>query len=120
MSYFPIPLDDSGIPSYIIFNLYSSHLNVLIFSGPLPRFLLNLPEDSKDRRPIPCETTLNLDTGEAFRAKTLPGPVTEGFDFPQIRRSLLGRKARFGYCAGYDKMKYPTAVVKLDLQVREA
>ena len=43
--------------------------------------------------------------------------MTEGFDFPQIRQSLLGRKARFGYCAGYDEMDCPTAVVKLDLQV---
>lgn len=64
-------------------------------------------------------TTLNLDTGEVSRAKLLPESITEGFEFPQIRQSLLGRKTRFGYCAGYNEMK-PNAVIKFDLQVRGA
>ncbi|CAM9860002.1 unnamed protein product, partial [Ascophyllum nodosum] len=61
-------------------------------------------------------TTLNLDTGEASPAKLLPRPMTEGYDFPQVRNSQLGRNDRFGYCVGFDSNHYPKAVVKVDLQ----
>ena len=69
------------------------------------------------QRTDPHVTTLNLDTGEASPAKLLPRPMTEGYDFPQVRNSRLGRNDRFGYCVGFDSNHYPKAVVKVDLQV---
>lgn len=72
-----------------------------------------------DRLAQPYTTTLNLDKGTASRKNLLPLPPTESMDFPQIRRSLVGRKNRFGYCAVFDTPGHPTAVVKLNLQARE-
>ncbi|CAN0297467.1 unnamed protein product [Laminaria digitata] len=66
----------------------------------------------------PHTTTLNLDTGKASRASLLPLPPTEGMDFPQLRRTLVGRKNRFGYCTAFDLAGFPTSVVKLNLQAR--
>lgn len=80
----------------------------------LVRFCLDPP----DRMPQPHTNTLNLDTGKASRASLLPLPPKEGLDFPQLRRSLVGRKNRFGYVTGFDWEGLPSAVVKLDLQAR--
>ncbi|CAN0275331.1 unnamed protein product [Ascophyllum nodosum] len=70
---------------------------------------------STGRLPQPHTNTLNLDTGKASMLNILPQPPTEGLDFPQLRRSLVGRKNRFGYFTGFDMEEYPTKVVKLDL-----
>lgn len=65
----------------------------------------------------PHTTTLDLETGKATRVSVVPMPPTSGLDFPQLRRSLVGRKNRFGYATSFDAEGIPTAVVKLDLQV---
>ncbi|CAM9253945.1 unnamed protein product, partial [Scytosiphon promiscuus] len=66
--------------------------------------------------PQPHMNTLCLSTGKATRASLMPQPPKEGLDFPQLRRSLVGKKNRFGYFTGFDNQGSPTAVVKLDLQ----
>lgn len=74
----------------------------------------------KGRLPQPYTNTLNLETGKASRVNLLPQPPTEGLDFPQLRRSLLGRKNRFGYFTGFGWDSYPNSLVKLDLNVSVA
>lgn len=60
---------------------------------PWPPSPLPLPADQHAR---PYTTTLNLETGKATRACIVPQsePLTEGLDFPQVRKSLVGRKNR--------------------------
>lgn len=67
-------------------------------------------------------TTLNLDTGNVTRASVLPvssRTSSTGVEFPQVRRSLVGMKTRFGYCGGLDNKGNMTSEIKFDLQVRE-
>ncbi|CAM9134879.1 unnamed protein product [Pylaiella littoralis] len=71
---------------------------------------------SPDGKPQPYTSTLNLDTGKATRASVLPQPPKEGLDFPQLRRTLVGRKNRFGYFTGFDDTGMPSALVKVDLE----
>ena len=90
---------------------------MMVFKTPRRPLLLLRPVLPASM-PQPHTTTLNLATGTASRASLLPLPPTEGLDFPQLRRSLVGRKNRFGYCTAFDRAGFPTAVVKLDLQAR--
>lgn len=75
---------------------------------------------SKDGLPFLHTVILNLNTGEVTRQSVLPAskPFSEGMDFPQLRRSLVGRKNRFGYCTTFNSMADAVAEVKVDLQVR--
>lgn len=43
--------------------------------------------------------------------------VLEAVDFPQLRRSLVGRKNRYGYATLFSSGDHPVGVMKLDLQV---
>eukprot|EP00903_Cladosiphon_okamuranus_P013500 g12574.t1 len=81
-----------------------------------PNELINQKEQPPGRLPQPHTTTLNLDTGKATRACIIPQPPKEGLDFPQLRKTLVGKKNRFGFFAGFDLKGLPTALVKLDLQ----
>ncbi|CAM9454562.1 unnamed protein product [Ectocarpus sp. 6 AP-2014] len=72
----------------------------------------------QDELAILHTVTLNLDTGEVTRESVLPSSRTlsEGMDFPQLRRSLVGRKNRFGYCTVMDMKGDAIAEAKIDLQ----
>ncbi|CAN0496759.1 unnamed protein product, partial [Ectocarpus sp. 8 AP-2014] len=71
-----------------------------------------------DQHGRPYTTTLDLETGKATRACLVPRsqPPTEGLDFPQIRKSLVGRKNRYGYFIAFDAGGLAAALVKIDLQ----
>ncbi|CAM9960416.1 unnamed protein product [Ectocarpus sp. 6 AP-2014] len=75
-------------------------------------------ETTPDQHARPYTTTLNLETSKATRACLVPQsqPPTEGLDFPQIRKSLVGRKNRYGYFIAFDAGGLAAALVKIDLQ----
>lgn len=86
-------------------------------------FDINFNSPDEDATPetmsTPCTSTLDLTTGEATQKNLLPplkDGVLESIDFPQIRRSLVGRKNRFSYCCAFDSKNGPVAVVKIDLE----
>ncbi|CAB1111477.1 unnamed protein product [Ectocarpus sp. CCAP 1310/34] len=71
----------------------------------------------QDSLPFLHTVILKLDTGEVIRHSVLPEkPFVEGMDFPQLRRSLVGRKNRFGYCTTFNSKGDAAAEVKVDLQ----
>ncbi|CAN0066039.1 unnamed protein product, partial [Ectocarpus sp. 8 AP-2014] len=71
----------------------------------------------QDSLPFLHTVILNLDTGEVIRHSVLPEkPFSEGMDFPQLRRSLVGRKNRFGYCTAFNSKGDAAAELKVDLQ----
>lgn len=67
----------------------------------------------------PHMCTVNLDSGTVTKACMVPMPLKEGLDFPQLRRSLVGRRNRFGYFSGFDRHGKSRSLVKMDLQASE-
>ncbi|CAM9591248.1 unnamed protein product, partial [Scytosiphon promiscuus] len=83
----------------------------------LCKFLEGLDPDAL---PFLHSTTLNLDTGEVKRASVLPASsrsCSTSMELPQVRRSLVGRKTRFGYCSAVGEgVRGFTSEMKVDLQ----
>lgn len=88
--HFAQPLD--GAPGSLPTNV---DLTVSTLYTPFPpAACLRHPLLSAARLPRPYTTTLNLDTGKATRVRMVPPATNEGLDFPQLRRTLIGRKNR--------------------------